>query len=106
MEQIKLENKVCEITNRADEITINQMVKCDSIINDKSKPELDRYVEVVQTLTNLSIDDIEELPIDTLKDVIRVIGEEDFSLEGLPFKNEVVIGGVTYIKKFSQLKIM
>ena len=96
MKELKLEDKVCKVITKADEITIDQLLRADEVMSDTLKSELDKYVEVIQILSNLSVEEIEDLPIDTLKEVIRIIGTEDFALEGIPFKNEVVIDDITF----------
>ena len=96
MEEIKVEDKVCKVITKADEITIDQLMRCDVIMGDNLKTELDKYVEIIQILSNLTVEEIEDLPITTLKEVISVISTQDFNLNGLEFKNEIVLDGITF----------
>ena len=99
MIEVKLENKVCEIKTDAKDITLNEMLKCEKLLANKDNSELDNYVNVIQVLSNLTVEEIEDLPMATLKEVMTVIASQNFSLEGIDFVNEFELEGVKYKSK-------
>ena len=99
MKEIELEDKVCNVITNADEITIAQITRCESILEDGDMNGLDKHVQVIKELSNLSVEEIEDLPISMLQELIKVVGTQDFDVKDLPFKNEITLEGVTYKNK-------
>lgn len=96
MEEIKLKNKVGKIVTSANELTIGAISRCEKLLADPFKNDLDKNVAIVQELSNLSVEEIEDLPMLTLVEVVNVIGTSDYNMDGCEFSNEFTIDGITF----------
>lgn len=99
MKEIKLENKVGKIISEPTEITIRQMIKCEEILEDNLMNELDIHTAVIQELSNLSIEEIEDLKIATLKEIILIVSQQNFDMKDNVFVNEFKSDGITFKNK-------
>ena len=97
MVEVEINGGLFNIRNKKNDITINQMVKCEDILSDDNVNELDKYINIIQQLSDLSIEEIEDLPIPKLKEVIGIINFEDINDVDLDFTNNFTIDGVKYV---------
>jgi hypothetical protein len=86
------------IISSIEEITISQMRKCEELLSG-DKENIDNNIEVLSILTKLSIDEIEDLPMLELNDIIELISKQEFSMDGISFKNRICIDGIVYGNK-------
>tara|TARA_R110002050_G_scaffold32264_3_gene83115 strand:+ start:80 stop:625 length:546 start_codon:yes stop_codon:yes gene_type:complete len=99
MVEVEINGGLFNIRNKKNDITINQMVKCEDILSDDNVNELDKYINIIQQLSDLSIEEIEDLPIPKLKEVIGIINFEDINDVDLDFTNNFTIDGVKYVNR-------
>lgn len=102
MKEIKLENKIGKIISDPTEITIKKLMRCEEILEDNLMNELDKYTSVIQELSNLTIDEIEDLKITTLKEVILIVSQQNFDMKDNVFVNEFKFDGITFKNKSTE----
>lgn len=98
MEKIK---NVCEVITSIEEITINQVKRCEELLSGDTD-DIDNNIEVLSILTNLSIEEIEDLPMLELNEIIELISKQEFSTEGISFKNRFEVDGIIYGNKSTE----
>lgn len=103
-----VEEKGIKIATTASEITIKQLTECESIINDETTSELDRYIRIIQVISNLTIEVIEDYTLDEVRELVELVINLDLTIEEADFKNEIIIDGITYRNKsvgFDNIKL-
>jgi hypothetical protein len=98
MEEIK---NVCGVITSIEEITIREMKRCEELLSGDTD-NINNNVEVLSLLTNLSIEEIEDLQMSELNEIIELIAKQEFTSEGISFKNRFEIDGITYMNKSTE----
>ena len=101
MEEIK---NVCEVITSIEEITIGEIKRCEDLL--KGEDNINNNIEVLSILTNLSIEEIEDLPMVELNKIIELISKQEFDTTGISFKNRFEIGGIVYGNKSTEDNII
>tara|TARA_R110000787_G_scaffold165199_4_gene278287 strand:- start:332 stop:874 length:543 start_codon:yes stop_codon:yes gene_type:complete len=96
MEQIKSKNKITKIITNANELTIGTLNRCEEILKDPLLSELNRNIRIVQELSNLTVEEIEDLPMAVLIQTVNIIGSSNYNLDDSEFRNEFIVDGVTF----------
>lgn len=101
MKQIKLGEKTVDVKTSLSEINLNDFEKIMEIFKTTYDVGIDKYINIIQILSTLSKDEIEELDLDVFEDLIAEIQDiNDFSKEAEDiFINELSIMDVKFKTK-------
>lgn len=99
MKKLELTNKEVIITTDLTQLSISEFENAVSIFNKEYSTSIERYIDLIEVMTNLSISEIEDLDIFDFKKIIDVIETIKFHDFEKKFINEIQIGGVTYKSK-------
>lgn len=99
MKTIRLENKTVEVMTSLNEITIDQFESCVSILKKTYDSQIDQYVDLIQALSSLTRDEIEDLDLSEFESLIKAIKIDDLTGFNEQFINELTFDGVTYKSK-------
>ena len=97
MKELELDGKKITIKTTIGEVTIVEFESL-MLIFKKEIDQLEKNVEILNCLSNLTIDEIESLDIDIFSDIINLIEIKDIADQDGPIKfiNEFNIDGVIY----------
>ena len=99
MKTIRLENKTVEVMTSLNEITIDQFESCVSILKKTYDSQIDQYVDLIQALSSLTRDEIEDLDLSEFESLIKAIKIDDLTGFNEQFITELTFDGVTYKSK-------
>ena len=99
MKTIKLETRDVEIKTSLSEISLSEFEQCMLIYTKEYKYAIDQYIEIIQVLSDLTVDEIESFEINEFEKLINEIELNDFNSYVDVFKNEFIHQGITYKTK-------
>ena len=99
MKTIKLENRTVEVSTSLNEIGIDQFEKCVNILKTTYESSIDQYVDLIQALSTLTRDEIEDLDLSEFESLIKAIKIDDMTGFADKYINEIEVNGVKYRTK-------
>ena len=98
MRTITINSKDYTINDTAEDLSIYQLSKLIKIFAEKYTDTIDQYIDIIESVTNLSKDEIEDLDLDIFKEIVANISKIT-STDNPEFKDTFVLNNVTYKTK-------
>jgi hypothetical protein len=91
--------KQVEIITSLNDLTISQFEKIVKLNEVEYNTSIESYIDLIDVISNLTKDEIEELDINEFKKIVDVVKEIDYKTFDEKFINEIEIDGVKYKTK-------
>jgi len=100
MKQVTLNDKNYNVKTTLEEINIAEFEQAISVFNSKELTQLDKHVQIISLLSNLTTDEVEELDLDTFQELIKEISINDFSnVDEGHLTPEIIVDDIHYKTK-------
>jgi hypothetical protein len=96
MKQFIVNNKEINIKTELSEITVGEYSSLLEIFNKEYDSKIDLYTNIISTLSNATIDDIEELPLEEFVSIIPEVQVQALEQGNSDYVNKIIINDITY----------
>jgi hypothetical protein len=99
MKNIEIENKQIQISTDLTQLSLKKFEKAINIFQKSYDMQFEKFIDLIEVMTNLTPDDIEDLHIDDFKKIVDIIENIEFTSFEKKFINQIEIDGITYKSK-------
>jgi hypothetical protein len=99
MKNLEITTKQVEIITDLTQLSLSQFEQAISIFNKEYETSIEKFIDLIDIMTNLTPSEIEDLDINDFKKIIDIIEGIEFTSFEKKFINQIEIDGVIYKSK-------